>query len=342
VNWLFAADPGGLSTEVDTGGVWMPAQMSTYAPSVDWAFFVVLWISTILFIPIILITAYFVVKYRRRRPDQESPPSPAHSQWLEIGWTVPTIPIVTVFFYVGVHGFVDGRTVPKNGYEIGVVAQKWNWLFEYPEGVKSPELHVPAGQNVILTMRSNDVLHSLFIPVLRAKFDVVPGRYTKMWFNATQQVEANLFCTEYCGDNHAGMITKFVAHDQAGFDKWFTEAKDWRIGWKKQNPDGSQRPYTKEEAGERFVTERGCVSCHSLDGTVKVGPSFKGLYGADRDYTSAQGPGRVLADENYVKESIIEPAAKVRVGFQPAMPSFKGQFRDDEIDTIIAYLKTLK
>jgi cytochrome c oxidase subunit II len=341
VNLLFAQAPQRLATEVETGGFWMPAELSTTAPSIDWAFYVVLWICVIIFIPIILITGYFIVKYRRRTPDQEPEASPNHSQLLEIGWTVPTIPIVTVFFYVGVHGFVDGRTMPKNAYEIGVVAQKWNWLFEYPEGVKSPELHVPANQNVVLTMRSNDVLHAMYIPVLRVKQDIVPGRFTKVWFNTTKPVEANLFCAEYCGDNHSGMITKFQAHDDEGYKKWFEDAKDWRK-WKLKNPDGTERPYTQAEAGEKFYRERGCQSCHSIDGTIKVGPSFKGLYGTERDYTSAQGPGRVTADENYVRESIVEPAAKVRVGFQPAMPSFKGQFRDDEIVTIIEYLKTLK
>jgi cytochrome c oxidase subunit II len=341
VDFLFAADPP-LATEVATGGFWLPEQMSTSAPSIDWAYYVVLWISIILFVPIILITGYFVMKYRRRHPAQEPEPSPSHNQLLELGWTIPTIPIVTVFFYVGVHGFVDARTVPKNGYEIGVVAQQWSWLFEYPEGVKSGELHVPANQNVILTMRSNDVLHSLFVPVLRVKFDIVPGRFTKMWFNATRPVEANLFCTEYCGDNHAGMITKFVAHDEAGFKQWFEEAKDWRK-WKMKTETGEERPYTEAEAGERFYRERGCMGCHSTDGSTKTGPSFKGLFGAPRDVTLREGGAtRAEADENYIRESIVDPHAKVRAGFPAAMPSFKGQFRDDELKTIIEYIKTLK
>lgn len=340
MNLLFAADPP-LKTEVDTGGFWMPGQFSTGAPSVDWAYFVVMWISVILMIPICIICAYFVWKYRRKRPDQESEPSPSHSQMLELGWTIPTIPIVTVIFYVGVHGFVDARTMPKNAYEIGVKAMKWSWAFEYPEGVISGELHVPANRNVVLTMRSDDVLHAMYIPILRVKQDVVPGRFTKLWFNTTQPIEANLFCAEYCGDNHSGMITKFVAHDEAGFAKWFSDAKDWRL-WKMKNPDGTERPYTKEEAGEKFYRERGCAGCHSTDGSAKTGPTFKGLFGAERDYTSAAGAGRVVADENYIRESIVDPNAKIRTTFQPAMPSFKGQFRDDELDTIIAYLKTLK
>jgi len=222
-----------------------------------------------------------------------------------------------------------------------VVAQKWNWLFEYPEGVKSPELHVPANQNVVLTMRSNDVIHALYIPVLRVKQDVPPGRFSKLWFNCVKPVEANLFCAEYCGDDHSKMITKFVAHDQAGFDKWFTEIKDWR-NWELTLPDGQKRKYLPAEAGAKFYRERGCQSCHSIDGTVKVGPSWKGLWGSERSYNSPQGPGHVTADENYIKESIEVPAAKVVVNFQPAMPSFKGQFRDDEIVCIIEYIKTLK
>jgi len=341
VNLLFGADPQHLATEVATGGVWMPAQMSTVAPSIDSAFYWVLWISVALFIPIIVVTAYLVVKYRRRTPDQEAIPSPSHNTTLEIAWTVPTIPLVTVFFYVGVHGFVDSRTMPKNAYEIGVVAQKWSWLFEYPEGVKSAELHVPAHQNVVLTMRSNDVIHALFVPVLRVKQDIPPGRYSKLWFNVNQPVEANLFCAEYCGDSHSGMITKFQAHEKADFDAWFTREKDWR-NWEMTLPDGTKRKYTPAEAGEKFYRERGCQSCHSVDGTVKVGPTWKGLFGSERSYTSAKGPGRVTADENYIKESIEEPTAKVVVNFQPAMPSFKGQFRPDEIDCIIQYIKTLK
>src|SRR5262249_3182743 len=158
---------------------------------------------------------------RRRTPDQEPEDSANHNQMLELAWTIPTIPIVTVFFYVGVHGFVDGRTMPKNAYEIGVVAQKWNWLFEYPEGVKSPQLHVPANQNVVPPMRSTVVTPALSIPVLRVKQDVPPGRFSRLWFNTVKPVEANLFCAEYCGDNHSGMITKFQAHEKADFDAWF-------------------------------------------------------------------------------------------------------------------------
>jgi cytochrome c oxidase subunit 2 len=320
---------------------WLPGQFSTGAPSIDWAFWVVMWISIVLFVPIVIITTYFVFKYRRRTPDQEPLPSPSHNQLLEIGWTVPTVPIVAVIFYVGVHGFIDARTMPRNAYEVGVVAQKWSWLFEYPDGTKSNELHVPVDQNVVLTMRSQDVIHSCFIPVLRVKQDVVPGRYAKLWFKATAPVKAHLFCTEYCGDDHSKMITRFEAHDRAGFERWLEDAKDWRK-WKVKGADGTDRAMTKEEAGEIFYKQRGCAGCHSIDGSNKTGPSFKGLFGSQREYTSAQGPGSVQADENYIRESIINPLAKVRVGFQPAMPSFAGQFREDEIDTIIQYIKTLK
>ncbi|HVJ81082.1 MAG TPA: cytochrome c oxidase subunit II [Planctomycetia bacterium] len=328
------ATPGGAPAPpplypMDQSTAYMPPQFSTVAPTIDWAFDVVLWISIVLFVLTIGVMLYLIWRYRAR-PGHQVEPSPHHNNALEIGWTLPTIPIVAVIFYVGVDGFVDMRTMPNNALEIKVVAKKWNWTFEYPGGIFHSELHVPKDRDVVLTMRSDDVIHSLYLPVCRVKQDVVPGRFSKLWFNATVASESVLFCTEYCGTDHSRMYTKFVVHESGGYEKFLVEAADWR----------PRMPPL--EAGKMLYETRGCAGCHSADGGAKTGPTFKGSFGTSRDYTGPAGAGKVVMDENYVRESILLPGAKIRAGFNPVMPTYQGQLKDYDIDAIITYIQSLK
>ena len=314
------------------GSFWMPPQASTNAAGVDGTFDLILWINFLYGVPIFVLIFYFAWKYRRRA-GAPALPSPHHGFLLEVTWTViPTIMVVGVFFQ-GFVQYVGMTTMPEDPYEIQVSAKKWAWNFTYPGGYSTNELHVPGGRPVLLTMRSDDVMHSLFVPAFRVKMDVIPGRYTQMWFeplepdNADPTVpdEYDLFCTEYCGEQHSGMITKTFVHNAGYFDTWLSEA---------QNTMQYMAPC---QAGEE-LWGRYCKQCHTNDGSRGTGPTWAGAYGTDQQMADGQ---TVTVDPNYIRESIVEPNAKVRSGYQGVMPTFANQLSDQEIDWIIAYHKSL-
>ena len=314
------------------GSFWFPPQASTQAASVDQTFDVIMWVNYLYTIPIFALLFWFAWKYRRRA-GVPAPPSPHHGFLIEVTWTViPTIMVVGIFFQ-GFVGFMAMTTMPEDPYEIQVSAKKWGWNFTYPTGYNTNELHIPSGRPILLTMRSDDVMHGLFIPAFRAKCDVIPGRYTQMWFEAvesgnpdpTESEVYDLFCTEYCGTGHSAMITKTYVHNAGYFDTWLREASN-------------QMKYMPPcQAGE-VLWERNCKQCHSNDGSRGTGPTWAGVYGTEQKMASGES---VKVDPNYLRESIIYPNAKVRSGYQGVMPSFANQLSDEEIDWIIAYHKSL-
>jgi cytochrome c oxidase subunit 2 len=308
-----------------SGSFWFPVQASSSAPKVDWIYDVILWISTFFFVLIVAIMAYFVMRYKRKQGVSHDSTA-SHSTALEVAWTVLPSFLLLAIFYLGVTTYIEMRNPPRNGVEIQVVAQKWNWQFVYPGGVVSPELHVPVDEDVRLVMRSEDVLHSFYVPAFRVKMDVVPGRYTNTWFQATKQGEYPVFCTEYCGTNHSAMLSKVVVHEPGGYETWLAKAGDV------SNRD-------PVELGKELVSARGCMQCHSVDGSRKIGPSFKGIFGKQE---ALVGGGKVLVDENYIVESINNPQAKVVDTYAPVMPPYQGKFKDAEISGIVAYIKSLK
>jgi cytochrome c oxidase subunit 2 len=234
--------------------------------------------------------------------------------------------LVCIMFYRGMKAMIDMQTPPSSALEILVTAQRWNWMFTYPNGYVDKDLHVPVDVPVRLVMRSEDVIHSFFVPAFRLKRDIVPGRYTKTWFRATQAGEYLLFCAEYCGTGHSDMLAKVIVHPPGGYRKWLEEASNFV----------SKMP--PAEAGKRLYEIRGCKQCHSLDGTIGIGPSFKGVYGHT---VVLQGGAKLVADENYIRESIMDPMAKIVAGYDPVMPTYKGRLKDAEITAIIEFLKTL-
>ena len=311
------------------GTFWFPAQAAADASKVDDLFYFVLYVSVFFFLLIMTILSVFVIRYRRR-DDSAPETSPSHNTMLEIVWSVIPTALVVYMFYAGFTGYLEKRTPPTEAYEVGVVAQKWSWNFTYPNGHTTPVLHLEVDRPVQLLMSSEDVIHSLFIPAFREKMDVVPGRYTKMWFTPTIEGVYDLFCTEYCGTSHSEMITKVVVHPADGpdsFDSWLQEDSDFLA---KLSP---------VEGGKRVYEMRGCAQCHSVDGSSGNGPSFKGVWGTER--AMADG-SKVLYDENYVRESILNPKAKILAGYEPVMPSFQGRIKDEEITALIAYLKSLE
>ena len=266
---------------------------------------------------------YFVIRYRRRDPDYV--PSPVHeSRWIETASIViPTILVLIVFTW-GFRVFVKMYAAPPDSYQVTVRGVQWAWQFEYDTGaVTTNELHVPVGTPVKLNMSAADVLHSFFIPDFRVKHDVLPNRYTSLWFEATEVGEYQIYCTEYCGTEHSTMLATLVVESEADFAQWLAD----------QNAER-----TPEELGEQLFAQ--CAACHTTDGTPSVGPTMQGIFGSTRqldDGTSA------VADDNYLRESILDPATKVVQGFPPVMPAvYSGLLDAQQLDGLIAYIKTLQ
>jgi len=307
---------------------WLPPPDSTTSGAVDPLFYFLLWLSVFFFVLIAVLMVLFVVRYRHR-PGHEPGESAKHNTALEITWSGIPLVLVIGIFYFGFTGYMEMRLPPREAYEIRVVAQKWTWIFKYPNGTVSEELHVPVSQAVRLVMESKDVIHSLAIPDFRVKMDVVPGRYTKTWFQAEPEAVGQhlLLCTEYCGTGHSDMAATVVVHEPGGFEKWLADADKFMEGLE------------ADERGQILYRRHGCQGCHSTDRTAKTGPSFQGIYGKTHSFSNAS-PAEV--NEEYIRESILDPSAKVREGYTDKMNSYKGQLTDDEIWDLIEFIKSLK
>jgi cytochrome c oxidase subunit 2 len=308
------------------GSFWMPPQGSSVAPGVDRIFYFIFWLSTFFFVLIIALAILFAIRYRRRAGYTPDAHPPTHSTRLEITWTAIPLALVFVIFYLGFKEFLNLTTPPANAYEIQVTAQQWKWTFTYPNGYVDENLHVPYDEPVMLVMTSEDVIHSLFVPDFRVKHDIVPGRYNKAWFCATEMGTHDLFCAEYCGRGHSDMLAKVIVHPPGEFEKWLANASNFMA------------TLSPVEAGERLFRTRGCAQCHSVEGKAIVGPPLNTVFGSE---VVLRGGGRVLADENYIRESVLDPQAKIVAGYDPVMPTYKGRLKDDEISALIAYLKSL-
>ena len=305
-----------------------PEQASEFAHRTDEIFFGIFWISMFFFVLIITLTVYFCFKYRRRE-GQDALPSPSHNTWLEVTWTVlPTLLLVWMF-WAGAQQFLELRTPPPAAKEIVVQASQWSWQFTYPDGSKTTDvLHLPVNQPVKFRLISTDVLHSFFIPEFRQKWDVIPGQYNSTWVKPIRTSDPDqpfrLYCTEYCGNEHSEMKADVHVHNKT-WDEIYEQHTIFKPG---------EIPH---ENGLHYFTFHGCQGCHSIDGTRKVGPTLKDAWGEMRDTDK----GQVKFDENYVRESILEPNATVRNGFGPTsqMPSRYSSMSNDEIEYLIAYIK---
>lgn len=328
---LESAGASGLGSALLLAGsdatFWLPEGSSNFAGEVDRLFYLIFWLSVFFFVLILGMAAWFLAKYRRKEGEAPRPQkSSHHNTALELLWSVIPLMIVLGIFVTGFRGYMDLQTPPDGAYEIQVRGQKWSWSFTYPNGYEDSELHVPKGVPVKLVMSSSDVLHSFFVPAFRTKQDLVPGRYTSVWFEAQKAGETEIFCAEYCGTNHSQMLAKLVVHEPEDFDAWLTKVADWI----------STMP--PDEAGALLYQKKGCVQCHSIDGTGGIGPTFAASFGNRRSFSD--GSTGVM-DENYIRESILNPRARMVAGFDPVMPTFQGRFKEDELVAIIAYIKSL-
>lgn len=311
----------------------------------DDTFFFILGVSVVLLALNTGVMLYFVFRFNRKRHPRAE--EVKENVTLEIIWTVIPTMLVLVIFWVGWKGFQYMRTAPPDAMVVKVSARQWSWTFTYANGKKSTVLTVPAGRPVKLLITSEDVLHSLFIPAYRIKEDAVPGRETHLWFLPDTPGSFDLFCTEYCGVGHANMLTKVAVVPQKEFDAWIggkpspKAAAAPRATAKTAQHEGEREEGPAHEGAELFQA-KGCIACHSIDGSKKIGPTLKGILGRHRVITTAGQEREITADAAYLRHSMLEPTADMVKGFPPIMPSQKGQLTDREIDALIEYLKTLK
>lgn len=305
----------------------MPEPASTIASEVDGMFYFIFYLTLFFMVAIYGGIVYFGWKYRRTGKRDVKTTGPDQNHALEITWTViPTIIVILIFVF-GFNSYMKMTIVPKDAMEVTVVGQKWFWSVDYPSGATTVgELVVPVDKPVKVMVTSRDVLHSFYVPQFRVKIDAVPNRYQIVWFEATRVGEFDLFCTEYCGKGHSEMLAKVKVLAQDDFEKWLDE----------QSFDPDMPP---EELGEKLYTKRACNTCHSLDGSKNVGPTFKGIFG--RQETMVDGT-TITVDENYIRSSLLDPQGQIVKDYQPVMPTYQGLLQEREIEALIAYLKTLQ
>jgi cytochrome c oxidase subunit 2 len=308
----------------------------------DDTFFFIMGISVTLLFLNTAVMLYFVFRYSRKRHPQAEEVKENTS--LEIIWTVvPTI-LVLAIFYVGWKGFLYMRTVPPDAMPVKVIARQWSWSFDYANGKETNALKVPVGKPVKLLITSADVLHSLFIPAYRIKEDCVPGMETYLWFLPDQPGSFDLFCTEYCGVGHSAMITKVEVMPQKDFEEWYTGEKvEKEAEEKKPAAKGTaKKEASLSEEGARLIEVKGCVACHTTDGTPKIGPTLKGVFGKKETVIRSGQEREITVDEAFIRQTLLHPEIDRVKGFPPIMPSQQGQLTDKEIDEIIEYIKMLK
>jgi cytochrome c oxidase subunit 2 len=295
--------------------------MST-TEAIDPVFMFLFGACLLILIGITVTMVYFVVRYHRSRAPQATSNSEGNL-WLEIIWIVLPTLLVLAMFYYGWAGYLSLRNVPPGALEVTATARQWSWSFSYPNGRTSPKLYVPVGKPVKVNLVSMDVIHGFFLPAFRVKRDVVPGMKNYAWFVATKAGSYDLFCSQYCGTSHAAMITTVEALPEAEFAAWLDQGEGG-----------------KDHHGHELLEKYGCLGCHSEDGTAKVGPSFKGIWGRSVTVVTSGAVRTITVDEAYLRRSILEPGADVVKGFPAIMPPFS--LKAEELAAIMAYLKGLK
>jgi len=296
-------------------------QASNTASNVDAVFYRILWIEVSLLVLVTFVLIFFVIKYNSSR--KTVPVNISGSVLLEIIWTVIPTLIVLVMFYIGLESFDSIRAVPKTVMDIRVTGRQWSWLFTYENSRRSADLRVPVGKAVKLLLTSDDVLHSFYIPAFRIKEDCVPKMETYLSFTPDEIGTYDIFCTEFCGLGHSGMVSKVIVMNENEFASWYAEV-----------------PAATKMDGKKVVEEKGCLGCHTIDGSKKIGPTFKGLYYSQVIVLTDGKERNVKADEDYLRKSIKAPKADVVKGYPDIMPAVP--LKTEELDEIVEYMESLK
>ena len=300
-----------------------PEQASTFAWEVDVLYFYLIAVSVFFTVGIVAAILFFFVRYREK--EKFATGEEIHgSIALETVWSIIPFVISMTIFLGGAIIYFNQYRPPADTTEIYVVGKQWMWKFQHGTGQREiNELHVPVGRNIKLTMTTEDVLHDLYVPAFRTKMDVIPGRYTTIWFNATKPGKYHLYCAEYCGLNHSGMGGYVYVMEQRDFDNWLS---------------GSESGQTPVQAGQDlFQNKLGCATCHQ-GGQNQRGAKLEGVYGTDVKLTNGQ---IVTADDEYIRNSILNPGGQIVEGYQPIMPTFKGQVTEEQLVSLVAYIKSL-
>lgn len=300
----------------------MWSEPSSSAVKVDNVFMYILGIDFLLLFAVTVVMIYFVIRYNRKRNPVAS--DVADNPTLEVVWTViPLVLVLSMFFYGWIE-FKAIRLVPPGAMPVKVSARMWSWQFTYENGRQSDKLNVPVGKPVKLLLSSEDVIHSFYVPAFRVKEDAVPGMQNYVWFQPDRKGTYSIMCAEYCGQRHSYMMSKVNVMSEKEFEEWNEgEAKGAKMG-------------------KDLVSAKGCTGCHSIDGSVIVGPTFKGLFNRKAVVVTAGKEREVVADKEYLIKSILEPEADIVKDFQPIMPPQKGLLTDDEVEEIVEYLETVK
>jgi cytochrome c oxidase subunit 2 len=302
----------------------IPESASTFSWKVDALYFYLSGVTLFFALLISAVLIFFVIRYRRRTP-YEIPRPIAGSHKLETLWTIIPFVISMTIFGWAAQVYFEQYHPPENAIEIYVVGKQWMWKIQHSTGQREINaLHVPVGRKIKLIMTTEDVIHDFFVPAFRMKADVVPGRYTTQWFEATKPGTYHLFCAEYCGMNHSGMIGSVVVMESREFDNWLS---------------GNTGSTTPAAAGQQLYQTLGCASCHGANGEGGRGPVLAGAFGKQTKLTTGDS---VLADEAYMRESIVNPQAKLVDGFGPIMPTFQGQVSEDQLVQLISFIKSLR
>ncbi len=338
--------------------LYLPEQAGLYSKAVDHLYIFMLIVSVFFTVLVVAISIILAIKYRSREGHKAEP---VHGNLtLELTWTGIPLVIVLFMFGWGTLLYFKQAHIPANAEEIFVVGKQWMWKIQHAEGPREMnELHIPVGRPVKLTMTSEDVIHSFFIPAFRTKMDVVPGKYSFMWFQATKPGKYHLFCAEYCGTKHSEMTGYVYALEETEYKQWleerakspttalvFSDPKNPNVqslkpfhnsGIAQQNIVTLANNIPHESAGQKLFTELKCLSCHNAN-SGPMGPDLAGLFG--RKVSLETGP-TVTADETYIRESILNPSEKIARGYQALMPTYKGQIDEQQILSLVAYIKSL-
>ena len=299
-----------------------PDKATELAGQVDALYLTYLAISAFFSLLIALLVVYFAVRYRRRHKDEVGQPEKA-GMWLEITWSVIPLVILMVMFVWGTKVYITAYRPPADATEYFVTAKQWMWKFQHPEGQREiNHLHVPVGESIKLMMTSEDVIHSFFVPAFRVKADVLPGRYTTVWFRAEKPGTFTLFCAEYCGAEHSLMIGSVIAMEPGDYERWLA---------------GETGGPSVVATGEELFRAKACNTCHRPDSAAQA-PILNGIFGKEIELANGKA---VVADADYLRESILNPSASIVKGYQPLMPTYQGQLTEEEILQLISYIKSL-
>ena len=301
----------------------VPDSASTFSWQVDALYFYLSGVTLFFALLISAVLIFFVIRYRRRTP-YEIPRPVAGSHKLETIWTIIPFVIAMTMFGWGARVYFTQYKPPTDAVEVYVVGKQWMWKLQHATGQREiNQLHVPVGRKIRLIMTSEDVIHDFFVPAFRTKADVVPGKYTTLWFEATTPGTYHLFCAEYCGMNHSGMIGSVIVMEPREFDNWLS---------------GNVGSTTPAAAGQALFQTLGCASCHGANGEGGRGPALAAVFGTE---TTLQTGEKVRVDDGYVRESILNPQAQIVAGFGPIMPTFQGQVSEDQLVQLLAFIKSL-